>query len=862
MRNKIKKEDISFVIFCICTGLIFALYRTLAGDFVSYNGDFQNYNIFRRILDGQTQYSEFTNYLGNGFVIVNIIFLYFFRNFGDSVFITNFTTSIMYSLILYISIYLVTKNKITSYKITSVLAVLAFVIYHAGYNSAFYYNYIYNFVFFEQLGHSMRTTRGVLPFLIVGIYLLFFRKNNKKLVEIISKGKVINLIIYFFILGILTVWSNDFGYACVGCFFIITVLVSIFYSNRNVINRLGLYCVSIISILIGAGVSIAIITKGDILSYIETTIEISSYQFWYYGNVYGKYFTLFDIFSDKKFLGMTILFLIHAFYFLEKTIKKEICDDSIHKLFLHSSCYAASLIYVIGSGSHNYAALEVITDIFLFHCIYKFLFVIIEYIKRLDITKKLIIILDKLGLRFLVNKSGMTIKENMFTIYVLIMLILYVLSVNVLRNDIIYSSDREKIKGLNVTSVIGEGLDEFSAKVKESTVFSTYASAIETINGTFQPSGIDYIIHVLGDKKREAYLDNFITGDYLYATTLKNEYTVWEYWASRANWFFYRELYRHYQPYDETNYSILWIKSDDDNEIDTKVNLKYDYLNESTCKIEIELPEYKGGAYVDLEIAYNTEWTSSRLLNAGLRKAVCVQDGGEQYNAYNSNTCYYIKEQADSYYIPVYVRNGKGYAYISSYPLSCTTLNNVNVKIRGVIKEPEFNLHVTNYTDISRFISKSGVNEDGTLLQFDNTEYNTTKLMNAAQVISNGEKGEVSNVWKDGNYIYVKLKKPVDRKNFIYPNTISIIPTENNYTALNLTDMEWVAGISREQGILVIDKNIDINVNNLIAVKADDIWRYVSKVKTTEEGIEIYFDDNIGIQKYAYPQELEFIFAE
>ena len=66
---KIKRDDIIFALFCIMTAVVFASYRCLVGDFVAYNGDFQNYNIFRRLLDGQVQYRDFTNYLGNGMVI-------------------------------------------------------------------------------------------------------------------------------------------------------------------------------------------------------------------------------------------------------------------------------------------------------------------------------------------------------------------------------------------------------------------------------------------------------------------------------------------------------------------------------------------------------------------------------------------------------------------------------------------------------------------------------------------------------------------------------------------------------------------------------------------------------------------------
>ena len=68
---RIKKEDIFFVLFSVITAIVFASYRCMNGDFVAYNGDFQNYNIFRRLMAGQTQYKDFVNYLGSGMVFTN-----------------------------------------------------------------------------------------------------------------------------------------------------------------------------------------------------------------------------------------------------------------------------------------------------------------------------------------------------------------------------------------------------------------------------------------------------------------------------------------------------------------------------------------------------------------------------------------------------------------------------------------------------------------------------------------------------------------------------------------------------------------------------------------------------------------------
>ena len=52
--------------------LSMALGRVSVCDYVSINGDFQSYNVFRRILAGQTPYLDFVNYIGMAPVWINL----------------------------------------------------------------------------------------------------------------------------------------------------------------------------------------------------------------------------------------------------------------------------------------------------------------------------------------------------------------------------------------------------------------------------------------------------------------------------------------------------------------------------------------------------------------------------------------------------------------------------------------------------------------------------------------------------------------------------------------------------------------------------------------------------------------------
>lgn len=861
MKAKNKRADIFFIIFCMATASVFAAYRCLNGDFVAYNGDFQNYNIFRRIMEGQIPYTDFTNYLGNGMIWINYPLIVLFRSFGCSVFITNFTASIMYSLVLLVSFYVVTQNRKRAYVLTSIISILAFLVLHSGLNNQFYYKYLYNFFFFEELGHSMRTTRAALPFLFVGIFVICKHLCGKKKLIYYILGSDCLLACAYFIFGVFTVWSNDYGYSSVLCLFAISVLIYLLQEQFPLRDRVKKYIISIGSTVAGMIIIILIITRGHIDAYFSVTRGIADYQLWYYGNVYGKFLTLSDLFVDKKYVVLTIIFWFHACFFLVQCVRKEAGDMAICQLYLHSTCYVASVVYAVGSGAHNYAALEIITYIFAGNVLCRQSCKTIIYIYRF--LEKKSIVHKKWAderLRRIWSKGIEKYKRNRLQVWVLGMLLFYCISAGIIRTNISYSG-RVELKEMGVSSVIGTGVDEIAEKLAGKDVFSTYASAIETTNRTFQPSGTDYIIHVLGDDSRNQYLQDFIENQYVYATTLKNDYTVWEYWASRANWFFYRELYANYEPVDETLFSVVWRKTDKKKTIDTKVEMSWKYLDETTCRIDIELPKYKDkAAYVDLSISYATLWSKERLSSGALHKVVCVQDGGEQYNSYQANSCYYLPERADNCSIPVYVKNGKGYVYLSSNPSVCTRLEEVNPTVNKVIEEPDYPLHTTAYTDINPALAQDGVNAEGNILKFDLTEPHRTILENAGELKAGNQTGIVENVWIDGNYIYVSLQNQVDRKIYEYPNEIKVIRRDKTYTVQNYSDDEWICGISRKEGCVLIAPDIDIE--NLYGIKAGNTLKKITKIEKQKQGYCLHMIDNYGIQIFAYPQPIELVYRQ
>ena len=62
-----------------------------------------------------------------------------------------------------------------------------------------------------------------------------------------------------------------------------------------------------------------------------------------------------------------------------------------------------------------------------------------------------------------------------------------------------------------IMTELGDDILATEAFLNGEEFWSTYASAQEVQQGTFQPSGTDYIIHVMGDRQREEYLNKFKT---------------------------------------------------------------------------------------------------------------------------------------------------------------------------------------------------------------------------------------------------------------------------------------------------------------------------------------------------------------
>ena len=131
-------------------------------------------------------------------------------------------------------------------------------------------------------------------------------------------------------------------------------------------------------------------------------------------------------------------------------------------------------------------------------------------------------------------------------------------------------------------------------------LFGTYSSALEAMTGQLQPTGTDYIIHALGDRQRLAYLQTFQQGEFLtIVVTPSPKVAPPERWSRNANWWFYRELYRYWQPVANTFQSggmhLFWERTGTDNNLNVETTAAASAIQYQGKGVELTIQDSSSG---------------------------------------------------------------------------------------------------------------------------------------------------------------------------------------------------------------------------------------------------------------------------
>ena len=694
------------------------LHGISAGHYVNFspiNGSFQNFNPVRRLLDGQVPYRDFQDYLGMGHLYVGVIGTVLFGgNYQASLMAFSFWTLFSFALLWLVLSYSVFKDKLTSVSLSNIILVLLIM-------QPFFVKNILsgidgiNSVFEAALkvGNSARFVRGmILPISCILFQLahaVYQCVYTKRLI-VREHAVLIKLCGVGLIAGFSFVWGNDYGISGWLCLLIMTFIL-IFARVRKLGQALLGATVSLASSLVSIFLLVEIFTLGHFVEWFSSIFGTGGYQGWYYNS--DKSFYLFQVdFSYIMLVQATLCIAYLVALFVSHGSREAIFRYGI-PAFCNMTAFCAVNEYrmLSGGNAREFAIAVLFVTVSSELC---------QWVKAILIKEKgrelFGIIASLVGMVLLVSS---TIDEVSFW--------------NISNKE----GEYVEAMGGNMTSLYKD-LKNTSEFLKGDSFFATYASAQEVVEGKFQPSGTDYIIHVLGDSQRAVYLESFKNNDFRYVATMKAKYTEWEYWVQRANWFFYRELYRNWHPVYANSYELYWERNEEgeDNVLTDVCTVTVQEIDESTVKIIVTSEDDICGiadVYIDYEVKKKDRILSKLLFTTMLKveNSGTVYADDPYYESINLRAC-------NAEYIPITVVNGYGEAVLTSMPSESTYLELNSVSRSDV------------YPVVFEYIEATGINigEGGALIHVGGNARNRNRdiLENITGVIVNDKLYAVSEI--------------------------------------------------------------------------------------------------------------------
>lgn len=658
------KERYLFVLQSVMIFLIIFIHSVSSSHYINFipiNGTFQNYNPIRRlIIAGEVPYKDFVDYLGLGHLFSGSLFTWIF----GSDYQASYTAFILLSILSLALLVFMLGNSILNNRNRALLVVnivlLILLIQPLFYTNAIGgTNDIINALNYARgPGNSARYIRGMIMPIFVLIYLggnFGLQKYKNRIVYVNKHCEKINVLMIGVFSGISFVWSNDYGISCWLCSIIMVFIVTFIRKRKCIEAILAAMCCTIISI-VTIFVIIQLVTKGNFTQWFAFTFGTGGYQAWYYNG--DKAFYIYDVDFSFSMMVQAILCLFYLWKLYQNKAEEFAIKRYGIPAFANMVCFCAVNEYrLLSGGVMKEVALATLFMTILFEIVRFFGCILSrysEYIFKIVLTGTCVV-----GLGWISS----SVKEQV--------------EFYVLQED--EGGEYFEELGGRLT-LLCEDLESAENFLGERKVFSTYASALEVITEQYQPSGTDYIIHVLGDQQRQDYMESFQNGNFDYVATIMDSYTSWEYWIQRANWFWYRELFKEWKPVYANSYELFWEKNSEstDNVIVGDVEIEVTDNSDSEKIIEIKTDKGINGiadVYIDYEVVKEKGLRSKLVFQTMLQ----VKNAENIYSENIEMESNYLKNMSTEY-IPITIVDGYGKIIITSRPENNTWIKLNEIK--------------------------------------------------------------------------------------------------------------------------------------------------------------------------------------
>ena len=440
-------------------------------DFNPINGTYQNFNPIRRLLSGQIPMRDFQDYLGMGHLYLGAFMTVLFGgNYHASLYAFDLLAMLSTLLIFLVIGYCVLRDRTFVVTTTGVVFVILITELLSFCEKIPLLGGVIRILMGGmKTGNSARHIRGMIMPIVLALLLLALARKAKVPAKIARWLPPIGVGL---IAGFAFVWSNDYGISCWVCLTLMTGWVSLSRSRKlgtAIVDVLVELAASLVSLFVFVGLS----TQGNIMQWIQSTFGIGGYQRWYYNS--GKAYYLFDL--EYSLLQAAVCIAYMVALFRDRGSREAMIRYGIPAL-ANMICYCAANEYRLLSGN----SLIEVARIALFVTL---LFEVVRLFSGMKKMRTFMAVVFLVGGLSWIGFAAIKGAPNVDGVYM------------------------EKFGG--IMTELGDDILATEAFLNGEEFWSTYASAQEVQQGTFQPSGTDYIIHVMGDRQREEYLNKFKT---------------------------------------------------------------------------------------------------------------------------------------------------------------------------------------------------------------------------------------------------------------------------------------------------------------------------------------------------------------